>query len=382
MAEIDELWRRGQFRAAYDASCRANAVIPEGYPFRTACPPDEIAQRWHDHGQLCWHNARFAEAEAAFDRAYAMRERTHGAEHPLALDTLERRAALAHYQRAYTVARERFEQVITGFVAIHGDDHVRVAVARRNYAACLRDLGRPYEAQVLLDRAIAVFDRELPAEHPDVAAALKVEALLHHRGKSHWAAIRSAERAIDIGRRIWDHDHPFVASAELTLAAAEAEVGQRKRAVRRYDRIIANLERAYGDHPLVGLALSQYASALHGAGDNYEHAVALSRRGLEMHRRYYPEQSFVFRWRLLTLMVDAGRPVDAADLALEFDPELSRRDRFKVAAHLANAFWQVGDHRAAQPWVERARDTCDDPATRERWAARAEALPDADAQIR
>lgn len=376
MAEIDELMRRGQIRAAYDASCRANAAIPDGYPFRDERTPDQIAQRWHQHGEVCWHNARFAEAEVAFDRAYAIREHTYGAEHPLALDTLERRAAHAHYQLDHPVARERFERVTAGLVAAYGDDHVRVAIARRNHAACLRDAGRRAEARVLIDRAIGVLERELPPEHPDLVAALKVDALLHLRDRSYWAAIRSAERAVDLGRRIWDVDHPFVASAELTLAAAEIEVGQRKRAAQRYTRIVVNLERAYGDHPLVGIALSQHASALHGARDNYQQALALSRRGFDLYQRVYPNHGFALGWRLFTLLLDAGRPVDAAELARELDPKATRLNRFNLASRLANAFWKLRDHRAAQPWVERARDTCDDPATRDSWAARADAMPD------
>jgi hypothetical protein len=89
---------------------------------------------------LSWYNARFDECERVLETSHQLRRQVRGDHHPDTLDTLERLAALAHYQlRDDDLAGERFSAAIAGLSRAHGADHVRVAVARRNHAAYLRD---------------------------------------------------------------------------------------------------------------------------------------------------------------------------------------------------------------------------------------------------
>src|SRR4051812_19544398 len=138
------LLERGQIRAAYDASLQVVGELTTGvHPFRTAL---DAARAWHLHGLVCWHNARMTEAERALGMAYAARLAANGEDHDETLDSLERLAAVAHYQLRHDLAIERFEKAIAGRVRLHGEDHVRVAIARRNFAAHQRDQRRLTEA--------------------------------------------------------------------------------------------------------------------------------------------------------------------------------------------------------------------------------------------
>jgi tetratricopeptide (TPR) repeat protein len=361
------LLERGAIRAAYDASLKACGDLAEGaHPFRSAT---DAASRWHLHGLVCWHNGRMAEAEHALEKAYAARLDAYGATNSDTLDTLERLAAVANYQSRHDLAAERFEQVIAGLIAKYGEGGVRVAVAQRNHAALLRDARRLPEARTLIDRATDVLERELPAQHADVIAALKVDAMLHIYEGSHQAAWRIAVRAVELGTSLWEQAHPFVANAELIAASAETHLKQFDRAHKRFPRIQKSIERAYGEHPMLAIAMSKRASLLEASGKNLADAVQLAREAVRMYRSFYPEAGGGMVWSLFSILMTAKRPIDAAELAQEIGDRISPTIAHAMAGRLANEFLKVGAYREALPWLERARDGCTDADVRAKWDA-------------
>jgi tetratricopeptide (TPR) repeat protein len=366
---VDTLFAAGRIRDAYLASAKAIeplAVLDD--PYRGTIAPLDTARRWHDHGTLCWQAARFPEAATALRHAYAMRRRLLGADHADTLDTLERQAALAHY-----VLDERatawFEQVIAGFIALHGADHVRVAVARRNFAAALRDTNQMERAREQIDRATEVIERELPSEHPDVIAALKVDAMIHLREKSYSAALRLADRAVSLGKRVWDSDHAFVVAAEMIVGSAEMRLGMHRQAAKRLARVRSALAQAYGEHPLVAIAYTNQATCELSRNSNLQRAEELARTGLAMYRRTYPDRGGAMAWTLFEILYAANRLVDAGELANEVDQLVTPRTRQAMAARLANAFVRLGEYKGALPWLERARDASESDDVRAKWAA-------------
>ena len=174
-----------------------------GHPFREAPSPLDEARRWHEHGHpVLGQVAAFPEARDALRRTYATRRRLLGPDHADTLETLERLAALAHFCMD-DAAIARFEAVLAGSLRLYGDEHVRVAVARRNFAACLRDRGRKRDARIQIRASQRdVRARAAPPEHADVVAGLKVEAMLLEGERAHHAAIERAERAAALGRRV------------------------------------------------------------------------------------------------------------------------------------------------------------------------------------
>ncbi len=360
------LWHAGEIRAAYEHSASTVVAPPvTEHPFRDAGASLEAAGRWHQHGILCWHAARFAECKTMLDRAHAARKQVLGAEHADTLDTLERRAALAHYLIADD-DQAKFEDVVGRLVRVFGDDHLRVAIARRNFAACLRDRRRVDDARAMLELARTVIERDLPTDHAEVVALYKVDAMLAIAERRSADAIAIAERAIRVGIWVWHDEHPFVAAAALTLASAEARQGDDKRAVKRMPDIHRSFERAYGRHPLVALALHKHGQLELSLGRNYQLAEQLVRRGIEMYRETYPAMPMGMAQTLFKIMFASGRVVDAGEIALEL-ADAPRWLQLDMTSKVANHLVKLRDFRTALPSVKRARDLCDDDETRAKW---------------
>lgn len=369
--KVQALWHAGRIRAAYEASSAPGRGTSD-HPFRDPVERIDAARRAHEHGTLCWYVAKFDECAAALEHARAERTAILGEEHPETLDTLERLAALAHYQLVPEAPR-RFGELIARIERVHGAGSVRVAIAERNGAACLRDRGELQEARAMIDRARAVLIRALPMEHPEVVAAYKVSALLHVHETQHAEALDDAQRAVDLGRRVWSMEHPFVATAELTIATAELRLDKHRAAGKRLPPVIARIERGLGaGHPMVGLAVGKLAEVELEAASNYLRAEELARRAIAIYTETYPRTSQAMTWILFRILYESGQVVEAGELVHEVSGHITRALEAAMSGRLANHLMRMRDYRQAVPWLERTRDLCDDPAVAAQWAAQAE----------
>lgn len=343
---LDDAWRRGAFPYAYALSLVRLAPSEDAqHPYRTEAPPLEQAQLWHDHGQRCWQVAKHDEAEHALQRAYEIRRTILGIDDPLTLDTAERLAAVASARGQAELATGRFRGAIAGLERAHGAQSVRVAIARRNYAAHLRDLGELGHSKSELDRAIEVLSAALPVEDPEYVDALKVLAYGLVVGGQPYQAIAVADRAIKLGAAAWDTDHPFVAAIELTAARAERALGQSRAARKRLARAIPCLERSYGNHPLTALALHELARV---EVDDANHDVAedLARRALAMYRAFHPTGLVgSIAATLIRIAAERGQFAEASALVGEYEPLATGNHRH--APRLVLARVQIATGRLA-----------------------------------
>ena len=369
---VERLWQAGQIRAAYEASSLPGPATSD-HPFRDPIARLDAARLAHEHGTLCWYAAKFAECRVALDRAHGERTTALGAEHPDTLDTLERLAALAHYTMAPDAPRQ-FGDVITKLERVHGAESVRVAIAERNAAACLRDRGKLEEARAMIDRSRTVLLRSLPIEHPEVVAVYKVSAMLHGSAGAHQAAHDDARLAVDLGTRVWGAEHPFVANADLSAARAEIRLGMLKPAVKRLKAAIPRIERGLGSHPMLAIALSVYAEYELAAASNFQHGEELARRAIAIYGETYPGRATLMLWLLFQLLFESGQLVEASELYLGLGDDTPRTLRMAMTGKIANHLVRLRDLRQALPWVERTRDLSDTPEVAAKWAAQAERL--------
>jgi tetratricopeptide (TPR) repeat protein len=359
---IGEAWRRGAFPYAYALSLvELTPVDHAQHPYRADAPPLEQATLWHAHGQRCWQLAKLDEADHALQRAYELRRPILGVDDPLTLDTAERLAAVASYRGDETLATERFTQAIAGLERVHGGDSVRVAIARRNFAAHLRASGHLGRAHALLESALEVLRTALSAEDPEHVDALKVQALLLHRQGSHHQALAVAERAIKLGIAAWDLDHPFVAAAHLTAASAEHDLGIYRSARKRLASVIACFERSYGAHPLTALALYKLA-CIELDDHNHDLAEELARRALPMYRAFHPT-GFVatIATTLIRIAGERGQFADADVLRREFEPLAAESRRYRLPLALAQAQLATGRIAEGLANLRRAREVAPPP---------------------
>jgi hypothetical protein len=334
LVSIRSLACAGRLRDALD-QCAGLWPVGESHPFRDL-PPLELAEIQHEQGTLAWANARFDLAERALQRAYELRRAAVGDDHPLTLATIERQAALAHCLERHDDARKLFRRAIDGYTKTLSARAHETAVARRNFAAFLRDIGEFDAARKEIKVALALIRARVGRAHPSYAAALKVDALLAHcEGRNH-EALEQAEGAIDICTRCHGASHPHTAGARLTAARAEHALGRGAEARAHVQQALADLEAAYGEHPLVAFALDCAAKIDLAFDGDLAIAERHARRSHAIYERVYPE-SYIGLPTLHSVLEHTSQWKAAGDLC-----EL-------IAKRAAE------DPAAAAEWLERAR---------------------------
>src|SRR5205085_1890260 len=114
----------------------------------------------------------------------------------------------------------------------------------------LRMLGKFAEAEPLLRRALAIWERSLGPDHPHVASALNNLALLLQDTNRLGEAEPLFRRVAAIFEASLGPDHPHVATALNNLAALLRDTNRPGEAEPLVRRALAIDERSYGpDHP-------------------------------------------------------------------------------------------------------------------------------------
>ena len=134
---------------------------------------------------------------------------------------------------------------------------------------------------------------------------LKVDAMIHLWHGASADAIRLGERAVAMGKRCWDLDHPFVATAELIVTGALLrvhDVPSVHEAAKRLPRIVDVLRSSDGDHPMLAIALHQQAKAAHARGQD-ELAEQLAHDSFELYRCTYPVKGLTFGRTLVEILL-------------------------------------------------------------------------------
>lgn len=313
----------GRYREALAALENAGGTAP----YRDLVV-DELAT---DRGRLLWRNARFDEAERVLEAAYADRCARLGSEHPDSLETFERLAANAHYQGRDEIALARFTVLIERLEGALGSRHLRTGVAKRNCAACLRDIGEDRPAWAMLADATRTIARHRDRDSPEAIATLKVEALLAvTSGGDAVDALRLGRTAVERASAVHGADHPLTAGAALTLASAQLRAERPRVAITVAARAAAVFEASYGRHPLLGLALACQAEAL-AVSTEVDAALATMQAADRAYRVAYPGLVLPSWGYVLQVLLDAERTEDAlAQIAALLERPLEEDSRAYV----------------------------------------------------
>jgi tetratricopeptide (TPR) repeat protein len=176
------------------------------------------------------------------------------------------------------MARERqgdfveAEQLYKRSVAISekalGPNHPNVAATLNNLANVYKSQIRFGEAEEVSKRALAIRQKAFGANHPEVAQSLYNLASVYDLQGRYGEAEALYRRALAIRERAFGAGHPEVAT-KLQGKYGEAE--------KLYKRALAIRERAYGkNHPEVGVVLNNLANVYHET-DRYAEAAEISR---------------------------------------------------------------------------------------------------------
>ena len=184
----------------------------------------------------------------------------HAGKHPLALETAK---------QAMAVAEKKL-----------GPEHPNIGTSLNNLAALYIAMGEYQKALPLSARALAISEKLDGLEHSKTGINLNNLAELYHYMGAYENALPLFERSLAIAEKILGPEHPSTGIRLNNLAALYKSMGAYEKALPLYTRALAIAEKAEGpEHPNTGSYLNNLAE-LYRAMGAYEKALPMYARAL------------------------------------------------------------------------------------------------------
>jgi tetratricopeptide (TPR) repeat protein len=191
-------------------------------------------------------------------------------------------AKLREYAGALAVANE-FQEAARGRF---GSESTCFARALNHRASFLQLMSRPLEAAPLFEQALAIYQRQLPADHADLTLALNNWGSNLFWQRRYTEAARLHEEALERRQRALPIDERAIADSLHNLADAYRYLGRPPSVVMSlYERSLQIRKKALRpDDPAIGQSLQNLASVYELQGDldtaeqNLRAALAIYRR--------------------------------------------------------------------------------------------------------
>lgn len=196
-----------------------------------------LADTYHNLGNVYIDQERYPEAEKLHQQALAIEEARRGANHPDVADSLSSLAGVRSQTGRYAEAEQLTKRALRIYQAAYGLNHLRVSNELGSLASLARRQGRYPEAEELQRQALAIREKLLGKDHPDVASRLAALAkILDDRGQ-YAAAEELFQRAIKLLEEKLGPEHP-------NLSGPLSNYSRLLSARRRFDEAEALLRRS------------------------------------------------------------------------------------------------------------------------------------------
>jgi len=265
------------------------------------------------------------------------------------------------YSDAITVA----EKALAINEKVLGAEHPKVATSLNNLAMLYYYLGEYARSKPLYLRALAIREKTLGAEHPKVALSLNNLAMLYYYLGDYARAEPLLKRALAIREKALGAEHPHVATSLNNLALLYDSLGDYTRAEPLYLRALAIDEKALGaEHPDVAQILNNLAALYYYLGD-YARAEPLYLRALAIREKAlgaeHPDvaQSLNNLAGLYHFLGDDAQAEPLLKRALAIREKALGAEHPDVANslnNLAELYRKLGDYARAEPLYQRALD--------------------------
>ena len=174
-------------------------------------------------------------------------------------------------------------------LAIHerslGPNHPNIASSINNLASLFFDQKNYQKALPLYQRVLDIRVKTLGPDHPDVAASLNNLALVYQNQGRYQKALPLLQRALTIKEQTLGSNHPDVASTLNNLALLYQIQEDYQKALLNYYRVLDILEKTLGpDHPNIATSLTNLALLVQEQKD-YQRALPLLQRALEIREK-------------------------------------------------------------------------------------------------
>ncbi|BAY28681.1 peptidase-like protein [Nostoc carneum NIES-2107] len=185
-----------------------------------------------------------------------------------------------YQQGKYSEAIPIAERALAIREKILGQEHPDVAESLNNLALLYSSQGNYAKAEPLYHRSLAIWEKVLGKEHPDVANSLNNLAALYQVQGNYDKAETLYLRSLAIREQVMGKEHPDVATSQNNLAELYRVQGNYAKAETLYLRSLAIREQVLGkEHPDVANSLNGLA-ALYQVQGNYAKAEPLYLRSL------------------------------------------------------------------------------------------------------
>jgi CHAT domain-containing protein len=221
-----------------------------------------------------------------------------------------------------------------------GPEHPDVASSLNNLANLYRVQGKYGEAEPLYERSLAISEKAVGPEHPYVAQSLNNLANLYRVQGKYGEAEPLYKRALAIREKAVGPEHPYVAQSLQNLANLYRDRWKYAEAEPLYKRALAIREKALGpEHPAVAETLNNLA-VLYWDQGKYAQAEPLFERSLSNLKGQF-EQHFTYmgeKERLLFL----NKVSDFFPTYLSFCLVYQEQDPSLVGRMYDTLLWQKG----------------------------------------
>lgn len=235
-------------------------------PLETRAPIPVRSRILIERGELAREQARFEEAQEAFEAALAMDEAS-GDTAAVARD-LYRLASLKVSTGNNNDALELMEQAIAQ-QHTHGETMSTLfASIQHDLGVLLIQKGELDRARATLVEARALREQMLGDAHPDVAATVKELAAIARMQGDNPRAEELYLRALSINETMLGTDHPETANNLNSLAVFYRGIGENERALDFARRALEGARVVYGStHPTVGIMTTNVGNLLRMVGE-------------------------------------------------------------------------------------------------------------------
>jgi tetratricopeptide (TPR) repeat protein len=211
----------GKFMGTFDDAAEHYARALEIYAAAGA-GPGVIATLHHNLGGLAHSRGDLVTAERETRAALDMHAESHGPAHPDTASDRGQLAAILSELGRHAEAERELRRTAEDFAACYGPDHVEVAIAHTALGAALHRVDRLDEAEAAYRAGLAGRERTQGSEHPMLAPTLlNLSALCEQRGDRSEARV-FAQRAAAVLDGAVTADHPHRLAAQQRLAELEA----------------------------------------------------------------------------------------------------------------------------------------------------------------
>jgi len=244
-----------------------------------------------------------------------------------------------------------------------GAEHPDTASSLNNLASLYESMGRYREAEPLYKRALAIREAQLGAEHPDTASSLNNLASLYESMGRYGEAEPLYKRALAINEAQLGPEHPSTATSLNNLAGLYQSMGRYGEAEPLYKRALAIYEAQLGpEHPDTANSLSSLAGLYQSMG-RYGEAELLYKRALAIYEAQlgaeHPDTANSLN-NLAGLYRSMGRygeaePLYKRALAI-YEAQLGAEHPFTAISlsGLAGLYQSMGRYEEAEPLYKRA----------------------------